>query len=59
MHDIIMSLETLKTFNSKGEPMQIFQNVDYSTWHSYYVLTFPKHLEKDEDDYNENPALYV
>ena len=46
MRDIIMSLKTLKTFNSKGEPMRIFENVNYSTWHSSYILTFPKHLEK-------------
>ena len=59
MRDIIMNLETLKTFNSKGEPMRIFQNVDYSSWHSCYVLTFPKHLEKEADDYISQLPAYL
>ena len=59
MREIIMSLETLKTFNEKGEAMKIFQNVDYSTWHSCYVLTFPKHLEKEADDYIAQLPAYL
>ena len=59
MRDIIMNLETLKTFNEKGEAVKIFQNVDYSTWHSCYVLTFPKHLEKEADDYISQLPAYL
>ena len=49
MRNIKMNLETLKTFNSKGDIMKIFQNVDYSLWHACYILTSPKHLEKEAD----------
>lgn len=59
MRDIIMNLETLRTFNSKGEPMKIFQNVDYSSWHSCYVVTYPKHLEKEAEDFISQLPAYL
>ena len=59
MRDIVMDLETLKTFNTKGQPMKIFQNVDFSSWHNCYVVTFPKHLEKEADDYISQLPAYL
>ena len=59
MRDIILDLETLKTFNTNGNPMKIFQNVDYSSWHNCYVLTFPKHLEKEAGDYISQLPAYL
>ena len=59
LRDIVMNLETLKTFNTNGDPMKIFINVDYSTWHSAYVLTFPKHLEKEADDFIAQMPAYL
>ena len=59
MRDIIMNLETLHTFNSKGEPMKIFQNVDYSSWHASYVVTYPKHLAKEAEDFISQLPAYV
>ena len=51
LRDIIMNLETLHTFDKDGNPMPVFTNVDYSDWHSCYVLTYPAHLEKEAEDY--------
>ena len=59
LRDIIMNLETLKTFDAEGNPMKIFINVDYSNWHSAYVLTFPKHLEKEADDFITQLPAYL
>ena len=59
MRDIIMNLETLRSFNSKGESMKIFQNVDYSSWHASYVVTYPKHLEKEAEDYISQLPAYL
>ena len=59
LRDIIMNLETLKTFDEKGNPMKVFINVDYSDWHSAYVLTFPKHLEKEADDFITQLPAYL
>jgi hypothetical protein len=59
LRDIIMDLETLKTFDQKGNPMKVFINVDYSNWHSAYVLTFPKHLEKEADDFITQLPAYL
>jgi len=44
MRDIILDLETLKTFNTNGNPMKIFQNVDYSSWHPQYGLLLCKYF---------------
>ena len=51
LRDIIMQLETLHTFDKNGDPMKVFINVDYSDWHSCYLLTYPSHLEKEAEDY--------
>ena len=51
LRDIIMQLETLRTFDKNGDPMKVFINVDYSSWHSCYLLTYPSHLEKEAEDY--------
>ena len=51
LRDIIMQLETLHTFDKNGDPMKVFINVDYSSWHSCYLLTYPSHLEKEAEDY--------
>ena len=59
LRDMIMNLETLKTFDPDGNPMKIFLNVDYSNWHSSYVLTFPKHLEKEADDFIAQMPAYL
>jgi len=59
LRDIIMDLETLKTFDAEGNPMKVFINVDYSDWHSAYVLTFPKHLEKEADDFITQLPAYL
>ena len=59
LREIIMNLETLKTFDAEGNPMKIFINVDYSNWHSAYVLTFPKHLEKEADDFITQLPAYL
>jgi len=59
MREIVMNLETLKSFNDKGEAMKKFQNVDYSTWHSCYVVTFPRHLEKEAEDYLSQLPAYL
>ena len=59
MREIIMNLETLRTFDSDGNPIKIFINVDYSDWHSSYVLTFPKHLEKEADDFIAQLPAYL
>jgi len=39
--------------------MKIFQNVDFSSWHNCYVVTFPKHLEKEADDYIAQLPTYL
>ena len=59
LRNIIMNLETLRTFDAEGNPMKIFINVDYSNWHSAYVLTFPKHLEKEADDFITQLPAYL
>jgi len=59
MQDIIMNIKTLKTFKSKGDPMKIFQNVYFSSWHNCHVLTFPKHLEKEADVYISQLPAYL
>ena len=59
MREIIMNLETLRTFNSKGESMKIFQNIDYSSWHASYVVTYPKHLSKEAEDYIAQLPAYL
>ena len=59
MRDIIMSLETLRTFDKDGNSKRIFLNVDYSNWHKAYVLTFPKHLEQEADDYIAQLPKYL
>ena len=59
MRDIIMDLETLKIMDKKGNPMKVFLNVDYSQWHSSYVLTFPQHLESEADDYISQLPAYL
>ena len=58
LRDIIMKLETLRSFDKEGDPMPVFTNVDYSEWHSCYVLTYPSHLEKEAEDYiSQLPAF--
>jgi len=58
LRDIIMKLETLNTFDKEGNPMKVFTNVDYSSWHSCYLLTYPAHLEKEAEDYiSQLPAF--
>ena len=59
MREIIMNLETLRVFDEKGKPVKNFQNVDYSSWHSCYVLTFPNHLEKEADDFIAQLPAYL
>ena len=51
LRNMIMELETLRTFDKDGNPMKIFTNVDFSEWHACYILTYPSHLEKEADDY--------
>ena len=34
-------------------------NVDYSSWHSSYVVTFPSHLEKEAEDYITQLPAYL
>ena len=46
-----MQLESLHTFDNDGNPIKIFIKVDYSDWHSCYLLTYPSHLEKKAEDY--------
>ena len=58
LREIIMKLETLRSFDANGNPMPVFTNVDYSEWHSCYVLTYPSHLEKEAEDYiSQLPAF--
>ena len=59
MREIIMSLETLRNFDKDGNSKQIFINIDYSSWHKNYVLTFPKHLEQEADDYISQLPIYL
>ena len=58
LREIIMQLETLHIFDKEGNPMKVFINVDYSSWHSCYLLTYPSHLEKEAEDYiSQLPAF--
>ena len=59
MRDIIMNLESLKIMDKNRNPMKVFINVDYSQWHSSYVLTFPQHLESETDDYIAQLPAYL
>ena len=59
MREIIMNLETLRTFDKDGQSKEIFINVDFSNWHKSYVLTFPKHLEQEADDYISQLPTYL
>jgi len=59
LREIVMNLETLRTFDKDGNPFKIFQNVDYSSWHSSYVVTFPSHLEKEAEDYITQLPAYL
>jgi len=59
MRDIIMDLETLYKLDDNDQPMKIFLCVDYSQWHSSYVLTFPSYLENEADDYIAQLPAYL
>ena len=59
LRDIIMNLETLHTFDKNQNSMKVFTNVDYSAWHSCYVLTYPSHLSKEADDYISQLPSYL
>ena len=59
MRDIIMDLETLHKLDTNDQPMKIFLSVDYSQWHSSYVLTFPSYLEKEADDFIAQLPAYL
>jgi len=57
--DIVLNLETLQSTDSKGNPMKIFLSVDYSQWHSSYVLTFQSYLESEVDDFIAQLPVYL
>jgi len=59
MRDIIMDLETLHKLDDNDQPMKIFLSVDYSQWHSSYVLTFPSYLENEADFYIAQLPAYL
>jgi len=50
MRQILMSIETLVPIDGKNKCPRIFQSVDYSSYYSGYVLTFPTYLNHQATD---------
>jgi len=50
LRQILMKIETLVPIDDKDKCPKIFQSIDYSTYYSGYVLTFPTYLTQQATD---------
>ena len=52
MREIIMQLDTLRTFDKHNKPLKVFTSIDYTEWpQPGYTLTYPKHLQDEAAEY--------
>jgi len=59
MREIIFELENPHKLDKDDKPMEVFLSVDYSQWHSSYVVTFPSYLDEEADDYTTQLPAYL
>jgi len=50
LRQIIMNIETMVPIDGQDKCPKIFQSIDYSSYYSGYVLTFPKYLTQQATD---------